>query len=274
MTRRLAYQKTQTRLEAAGLPALEARWLLSRVLEQAESAPLDLQGDLTLAQTELLEQLLERRVAGYPLQYLLGSALFCGLPLEVRPGVLIPRPETEGLVELVQQLLPSQAVTGLDVGTGSGAIALALSHLRPQDQWSGTDINPAAVELARHNAAQLGLTRTRFVLAPFLGGHSQVDWVVSNPPYLPEDYRHQAPAELSHEPPEALYSGLDGLDMPLQLLQQAWQALRPGGGLALELDPGNIEMLAQQALKWGWQAVAIHPDLSRRQRYLTAQKPG
>ena len=179
MTRRLAYQKTQTRLEAAGLPALEARWLLARVLEQPETAPLDLQGYLTLSQSGLLEQLLERRVAGYPLQYLLGSALFCGLALEVRPGVLIPRPETEGLVELVQQLLPSQAVIGLDVGTGSGAIALTLSHLRPQDQWSGTDINPAAVELARHNAAQLGLTRTTFSLASLVGSHRQLDWVGS-----------------------------------------------------------------------------------------------
>ncbi len=274
MTRQLAYQKTQTRLEAAGKPALEARWLLARVLEQPEAAPLDLNGNLTIPQRKMLEQLLERRVAGYPLQYLLGSALFCGLHLEVRPGVLIPRPETEGLVELVRQLLPSQAVSGVDVGTGSGAIALALSHLRPQDRWSGTDINPAAVELARYNAAQLGLNQTVFSLNSLVGPHSQLDWVVSNPPYLPQAYRELAPPELAHEPPEALYSGTNGLDMPLQLLQEAWLALRPGGGLALELDPGNIEILAQQAHGWGWQSVEVHPDLSQRKRYLTARKPG
>lgn len=274
MTRQQTFQQTRKRLEAAGLPGQEARWLLALVLAQPETAPLDLRGPVSPQQAHQLENLLQQRLAGYPLQYLLGSVVFHDLTLEVRPGVLIPRPETEGLVALVLNLLPANPVQGVDVGSGSGAIALTLAHQRPLDRWLGHDISPVAVDLARHNARRLALERVQFSQTAYLGTLTGLDWVVSNPPYLPEGYRNQAPAELAYEPPEALYSGAQGLDMPRQLLTAALHALRPGGGLALELDPANIECLAEEAPGRGWIEVVVHQDLTGRQRYLTARKPG
>lgn len=225
-----------------------------------------------------------QRRQGYPLQLILGYSLFYVpglkedeggyLRLEVRPGVLIPRPETEGLVELALGLLSAErSFTGrlLDVGTGSGAIALALKRRFPKAEVWATEIDPVAVALARENARRAGL-EVQVLLAPFTAHLKALDLIVSNPPYLPESYRQEAPPELSYENPQALYSGPEGLDMPRELLRHAWRALKPGGALALELAESNVHTLAEEAQRAGWEAVQVHRDLAGRPRYLTARK--
>lgn len=266
MTKLECLKNSQKRLKAAGLPTTEALWLV----QKATGPTLPYHQPLSESQLQHLEGLLEQRLQRVPLQLLLGDTEFFGLHLEVRAGVLIPRPETEGLVELaLAHLKPLVRPQVLDVGTGSGAIALSIAKIRPDATVWASDISLAALDLAQSNALALGLM-VRFVLAAHTAGLSGLDMVVSNPPYLPEDYRLQAPPELAFEPNNALYAGPDGLAVARELLPMAAQALKPGGVLLLELDPSNVTQLAQEAQLAGWQAVQIHPDLSGRQRYLSA----
>lgn len=285
MTRLELLRHFERRFREAGLPSQEARWLLAHALGLEDA---DLLRGLYKAATkgiaEQMEGWLMQRRQGYPLQLILGYSLFYVpglkedeggyLRLEVRPGVLIPRPETEGLVELALGLLSAErSFTGrlLDVGTGSGAIALALKRRFPKAEVWATEIDPVAVALARENARRAGL-EVQVLLAPFTAHLKALDLIVSNPPYLPESYRQEAPPELSYENPQALYSGPEGLDMPRELLRHAWRALKPGGALALELAESNVHTLAEEAQRAGWEAVQVHRDLAGRPRYLTARK--
>ncbi len=227
---------------------------------------------LTEEEEARLEALLQRRLGGYPLQYLIGEVEFFGLPLGVEEGVLIPRPETEGLVALALELPLPERPRILDVGTGSGAIALALKWARPKAQVYATEIDPKALALAQRNAQRLGLA-VGFLQASLTGGLRGLDLLVSNPPYLPEGYREVAPRELAYENPLALYAGPEGLDVARPLAREAWEALLPGGFLLLELDPGNIRTLAQELEAQGWEGVEVLPDLSGRDRYLRARRP-
>lgn len=271
MTVRALLSKLAERLENAQ----EARWLLAKALRTTSQGLLLRLGEEVAPEAEArVRGWLERRLEGYPLQLLLGDAEFCGLSLEVREGVLIPRPETEELVEIGLELLAQRpAPKVLDVGTGTGAIALALKHARPEAEVWATDIDPAAVELARANASRLKL-EVRVLEAAFTAGLAGFDLVISNPPYLPKAYRQEAPPELAFEADTALYSGPDGLEMPRDLLPQAHQALNPGGWLALELSPDNAPTLAEEAASQGWQGVQLRADLRGRYRFLVAQKPG
>lgn len=279
MTRLELLRAYQRRFREAGLPSQEARWLLAHALGLEDSDLLrGLHEPVPEGVAAQMEGWLLERRRGYPLQLILGYCLFYpgledggSIRLEVRPGVLIPRPETEGLVDLAFRLLPRPGRL-LDVGTGTGAIALALKRRFPQAGVWATDIDPHAVELARANARLAGL-EVQVLLAPYTAGLRDLDLIVSNPPYLPESYREQAPPELAYEPPGALYSGPEGLDMPRELLQHAWPALTPGGGLALELAESNVQTLAKEARWAGWQGVQVHPDLAGQPRYLTARKP-
>lgn len=261
------------RLESAHKPAQEAHWLLAKALGTTSQGLLLRLGEEVAPEAEArVRGWLERRLEGYPLQLLLGDVEFCGLRLEVREGVLIPRPETEELVEIGLGLLAQcQAPRVLDVGTGTGAIALAIKHARPEAEVWATDTDPAAVELARANATRLEL-EVRVLEAPFTAGLAGFDLVISNPPYLPEAYRQEAPPELAFERDAALYSGPDGLEMPRRLLPQAHEALKPGGWLALELSPDNAPTLAEEAASQGWQGVEVRADLRGRYRFLVAQR--
>ncbi|PZA07371.1 MULTISPECIES: peptide chain release factor N(5)-glutamine methyltransferase [unclassified Meiothermus] len=284
MTRLELLRRFEGRFREAGLPSQEARWLLAHALGLKDDELLHkLHENVPAEIAEQMEAWLQRRRQGYPLQLILGYSLFYvpgleggeGLRLEVRPGVLIPRPETEGLVELTFGLLPrDRSFSGrlLDVGTGSGAIALALKRQFPQAEVWATDTDPAAVELARKNAQRSGL-EVKVLFAPYTAHLQALDLVVSNPPYLPEVYREQAPPELAYESPQALYSGPEGLDMPRELLCHAWRALKPGGGLALELAESNVHTLAEEARRAGWEAVQVHHDLAGQPRYLSARRP-
>ncbi|WP_119314160.1 peptide chain release factor N(5)-glutamine methyltransferase [Calidithermus terrae] len=273
MTVRALLNELGNRLESAHKPSQEAYWLLAKALRTSSQGLLLRLGEEVGPGAEArVRGWLERRLAGYPLQLLLGDVEFCGLTLEVREGVLIPRPETEGLVELGLGLIarhPSPRV--LDVGTGTGAVALAFKRARPDARVWATDVDPEAVGLARANAERLGLA-VEVLEGAFTAGLGGFDLLISNPPYLPEAYRAEAPPELAYERDVALYSGSDGLDMPRELLKRAHEALEPGGWLALELSPDNAPTLAEEAAGQGWQGVQVEADLTGRPRFVVARK--
>lgn len=253
---------------------MESRWILGHAAHLGEK---ELAARLTQPVPVDVEEaawaILGLRLSGHPLQLLLGETEFYGLRLKVAQGILIPRPETEGLVERALAHLPLDAPARvLDVGTGSGAIALAIKAMRPQATVWATDINPKALELAKENALRLGL-EVSFLEAPFTANLTGLDLVISNPPYLPESYREEAPPELAYEDAHALYAGPEGLDVARALLPQAWDALQPGGWLWLELAPENIYTLLEEAIAQGWREARVYRDLAQQPRYLGAQKP-
>ena len=220
-----------------------------------------------------LEPLLQRRAAGEPLAYITGQREFFGLPLQVDARVLDPRPDTETLVEWALALMPvGTPCSVLDLGTGSGAIALALQHARPQARVSAVDLSSDALAVARGNAQRLGLP-VRFMQSHWLRDVSgRFDLIISNPPYIRENDPHLA--GLRHEPLQALASGADGLDDLRQIIGQAPAHLEAGGWLLLEHghdQAGKVRALLQQA---GGQDVASHRDLAGIERCTGARWPG
>ncbi len=264
------------RLKEAGIaaPEAEARALAQAALgEPPETFFARLGEPVPREAYPRIEAWLARRLSGEPLGLILGTVEFLGLSLRVRPGVFLPRPETEGLVALALELLSKKpAPRVLDVGTGSGAIALALKHARPDAQVFASDPNPKALALARENARRLGLA-IALIPGSFPPGLRALDLVVANPPYLPERYRKEAPPELAYEPEEALYAGKEGLDVARPLARKALGTLRPGGGLLFELDPSNAGLLARELVRLGYRGVCTLPDLAGRPRYLLAHAP-
>lgn len=219
-----------------------------------------------------LDVYLTRRAAGEPLQHVLGLAWFWGLPLRVGPAALIPRPETERLVELaLGRLRDRREPHVLDVGAGSGAIALALAHERADARVWASDVDEEALRLARENGERLGLA-VRFVRGDLLEAPElrpllpRLDLLVTNPPYLPEADRARVAPEVRHDPGRALFAGPDGLEVWRRLEAQAHHALRPGARILAELDPRNVRVAAQEATRWPDRQV--HSDLTGRERYL------
>jgi len=218
-----------------GLERLEAQLLLLHALGRAptERAWLLAHAEDALPASALpgWQNLLGRRLQGEPLAYLTGQAAFYGLDLQVDQRVLCPRADTETLVDWTLALLPP-AARALDLGTGSGAIALALKHQRPDVQMYARDFSADALEVARANAHRLGL-EIAFSQGSWLDGvQGRFDAIVSNPPYIAQDDPH-LPA-LAHEPLQALVSGLDGLDDVRAIIAQAPAHLEPGAWLLLE----------------------------------------
>jgi release factor glutamine methyltransferase len=232
---------------------------------------------LTPDQQVTYEALILRRLIYEPIQYLTGEQEFYGVALHVTPAVLIPRPETEHLVEAVlAELDCGHPLCILDIGTGSGAIGLALAAHLPQAQVTATDISPAALEVARANASHHNLTaRVRFVESDLLSAIDSAetfDVIVSNPPYVPTPDRATLhPQVRDHEPATALFAGPDGLDLYRRLIPQARAALKPNGLLALEIGHGQRDPIA--ALLAGWQAVRFLKDLQQIPRVTLARKP-
>ena len=203
-----------------------------------------------------------------PVAYLLGSKEFWSLPLEVSPDVLVPRPETETLVSAAVEFLSdaSREYRVLDVGTGSGCVALAIASACPNVQLTATDISPAALEVAERNAEVLGLSeRVRFVAGdlfdPLAG--ERFDVIVSNPPYIALPEAATLPPELNHEPDLALFGGDDGLRVIYRLITGAGVHLEPEGVLGIEIDPRQVEPVTAYLQQVGFQSVTRHRDLAR-----------
>ncbi|MCL2491500.1 MAG: peptide chain release factor N(5)-glutamine methyltransferase [Coriobacteriia bacterium] len=309
-------------------PRLSAQWLLSHVTDMSR-VEVYAYHDRVLTQSERaqLREELRRRGNGEPLQYILGEAPFRDLMLKVTPEVLIPRPETEGLVDLVLarmgkmggsvasgetvgsvSVVPSEmfgldplpqygtigtdpTVSGtdptdtptvspdplsiLDIGTGSGAIALALAAECPATHVTATDISPGALALARENAERLGLSeRVEFVESDCYDSLSdrRFDLIVSNPPYIPSAALPALEVQVrDFEPVEALDGGADGLDFFRRILSGSADHLRDNGALFVELDERNVTQACDLAVEWNIHSTVVtHKDLNGRDRYVEA----
>lgn len=234
-----------------------------------------------LASDELedYQNLITRRRLHEPVQYITGVQEFYGLNLRVTPAVLIPRPETEHLVEAVLERLPhDRLVTIADIGTGSGAIALTLAAHLPQAAITAIDLSPMALDVARANAEALELSsRVRFLDSDLLASlspsetHAGFDAIVSNPPYVSiTDAPELHPQVREYEPSSALFAGADGLEVYRRLVPQAAEALKPGGLLAMEIGHGQTEALA--ILLAGWKDVIFVDDLQGIPRVALARR--
>lgn len=219
---------------------------------------------------------IERRRAGEPIQYITGEAEFYGLPFRVTPDVLIPRPETEHAVERVLELAASLAKPRIvDVGTGSGAIAIALASKLPQATITAMDLSSAALEVARENAGRNSVAkRIRFVegdlLAPVAG--EPFDIVVSNPPYVAESDRASLSVEVREfEPAQALFAGADGLAIYGRLIPQAFAALICGGFLVLEIGYGQEDAIRELLAQAGFAEISFTADLQGIPRVASAR---
>lgn len=248
----------------------DARWLLAHALDRDVSWLFGRADDpLPVEAVTRFEALLARRVAGEPVAYLCGRRGFWTLDLQVGPGALIPRPETELLVELALERLPrGESLHVADLGTGSGAIALALASERPAAQVLATDASAAALEIARANALRLGLRNVTFRQGSWLEAAEglRFDLIASNPPYIADGDPHLAQGDLRFEPAMALSSGPDGLDAIRAIVAASPPYLRPGGWLLLEhgYDQGPAVRALLQAS--GFVSVATHQDLEARDR--------
>ncbi|HLZ69086.1 MAG TPA: peptide chain release factor N(5)-glutamine methyltransferase [Dehalococcoidia bacterium] len=268
-------QRAVVQLRAAGIeePRLEAELLLRHVLGLDKTCfYLRLPEALGAEQYDRFIDLLDQRLKRRPLAYITGHREFYDLDLHVAPGVLIPRPETELLVErclaIGRRLVGERPVTFVDVGTGSGAIALAVAKHLPQIEVLATDDSPAALAVAAYNARRLRLAaRVRFVQGDLLAPvPCRVDLIAANLPYIPTAVLATlAPEVRDHEPRTALDGGADGLDQIRRLIGQLPGRLRAGGAALLEIDPGQAEAVTELAAQIG-AAATIEPDLAGRSR--------
>lgn len=262
------------RAAAARLPGPDARHeaeqLLLHVLGR-DRAWLFAHGDdpLPASGAATLDAWLARRASGEPLAYLLGRRGFWTLDLQVSPATLIPRPETERLVELALERLPDdRPLRVADLGTGSGAIALALASERPLAQVVATDLSGDALRVAQANAEANRIANVAFRqgswLTPLAGEH--FDLIASNPPYIADGDPHLVQGDLRYEPPAALSSGADGLDAIREIVAMAPAYLLPGGWLLLEHGWNQGEAIRALLLAAGFVDVATETDIEQRDR--------
>jgi release factor glutamine methyltransferase len=234
--------------------------------------------EFSLAESLRYKSLLDRRAKGEPIQYITGETEFYGLPFRVTPDVLIPRPETEHLVETVVALARSFAAPRIvDIGAGSGAISVALAHHLPKARITTTDLSEAALAIARENVRSSGVAdRICFLqgdlLAPLAG--EKFDIIVSNPPYVPASDRDSLSVEVrEYEPLLALFAGEDGLDIYRRLIPAAFVALTSGGFIALEIGYGQADAVQNFLRAAGFAQIEFTPDLQSIPRVAAAQRP-
>jgi release factor glutamine methyltransferase len=269
---------TAERFAQQGLdaPRVDAEVLLAHCLAQ-QRIQLYAHYDQPLAAEELAayRAAIKRRMAREPVAYITGSREFWSLPLAVTPEVLIPRPETETLVEVALALSQRAARTLVDVGTGSGALAIALASELPAARVLATDLGQAALALARGNATIHGLELELLqgdLLSP-LPDDLQPELVVSNPPYVTTAEWQQLPPEVRDwEPRAALDGGPDGLSVIRRLVPAAAGRLAPGGHLALEVGAGQAPQVMELLREQGFTKVRAHPDLAQVERVVSGRR--
>lgn len=248
-------------------PRLDAELLIAHVLALPR-LQLYLQFDRPMMKSDLdrLRPLVKRRARREPLQHLTGSVEFAGCTLTVSPAALIPRPETELLVDkLLARLSQNRPLRLVDVGTGSGAIALALARARPLATVIGIDVSPEALALAEANRQNLGLPNVRFQQGDLLSGiEGKADWVVANLPYLSAEEMESLEPEVRYDPPAALDGGHDGLEVIRRLLPQA-SKLAPN--LALEIGFHHQKAALDLLMRHDYSQASVEMDLSGRPRF-------
>ena len=271
------------RLTTAGVsePALNAELLLRHVLLWDRAALLAREAQPLAADAEArFSALLAERERRRPLQHLVGTQAFYGRDFVVTPDVLIPRPETEILVEAALGRVPATGpAVVVDIGTGSGCIALTLAAERPSAEVHALDVSYEALDVARANARRMGLDgRVRFyqgdLALPLRGMVRQVDLVVSNPPYVAEaDWAALEPEVRDHEPKVALVPVPDGPRMYRRLAGGARRALRPGGALLMEVGQGQSDEVSAICVREGYRVEQVIPDLQGIPRVVVAVRP-
>ena len=266
---------------AQGLDAIDARYesqlLLQHVLKVNRAWLIahendDLQADI---KTEF-DALIKRRLSGEPIAYILGNREFYGLNLAVTPATLIPRPDTEILVDTVLEKIPvNQTAQILDLGTGTGAIALAIAQLRPQAQVTAIDASQAALDVANRNSQQLNIANVNFVLSDWFTAltHETFDVIVSNPPYIEDTDIHLLQGDLRFEPKSALASGSDGLDDIRRIIDGCLIHLKPQGWLMFEHGYNQAHAVADLMAQTGLVNIETFKDFGGNDRVTIGKNP-
>ena len=231
---------------------------------------------LTPQQEQQFQQLIQRRREGEPIAYITGQQEFWSLELSVNTNTLIPRPETELLVEQAIEIIPQHECWKImDLGTGSGAIALALAKERPVSQFIATDIHFPSLQLAQQNAIRHQVNNIRFVASHWLDAFKeelQLDMILSNPPYIMSDDPHLSQGDVRFEPRRALTSGPTGLDDIQQIIQQAFIRLKPGGWLLIEHGYHQADEVSLLMQKQGFISIKNLRDHANQPRLSLCQK--
>ncbi|PYJ95340.1 MAG: peptide chain release factor N(5)-glutamine methyltransferase [Verrucomicrobia bacterium] len=255
-------------------PRLNAEHLVAHVLRRTRmELYLEFERELTEAELAPLREMVTRRAQGEPLQHLLGTVEFCGLIFLCDKRAMVPRPETEELVDFLKSEIRNPKSEILDVGTGSGVIALSFAAKFPEAEIYAVDISEDALELARENAARLGLSdRVRFSRSNLLQDvDGTFDLIVANLPYIATQDRHTLSREVLHDPHVALFGGAYGEEFVRELIAQAPARLHPGGTLALEIGIGQSDALFSALTEKKYRDIYSKNDYSGVTRFLFAK---
>jgi len=262
-----ALRDAQARLvQSSDSPRLDAELLLAHALEMPRGQLLLRRNDAIDAKA--FESLITRRLAGEPIAYILGTWEFFSIELAVEPPMLVPRPETEHLVEAVLEFIGDRSTRVLDLCTGTGCVAVAIAKNAPKANVTAADINPAAVTLARQNIVRHALAARVFVVegdlfAALPASEPAFDVICANPPYVAEaEWTGLSDTIRKYEDPRALVSGAEGLDCIRRIVSDAPKHLRPGGLLVLEMGQGQAEKVRGLLEAGGFGSIKILKDLA------------
>jgi release factor glutamine methyltransferase len=255
-------------------PRLNAEHLMAHALGRKRiELYLDFERELTEKELGPLRELVKRRSEGEPLQHLLGTVEFCGLTFLCDKRAMVPRPETEQLLELVESRIENRESRIVDVGTGSGVIAISLAAKFPEAKILAVDVSDDALALAQENAAMLNLKdRVQFVKSCLLENvEGAFDLIVANLPYISTHDRHTLSREVLHDPEVALFAGKRGDELVRELIDQAPTRLHPGGLLALEIGLGQSETLLSALAEKNYRDICSKKDYNGVTRFIFAR---